>query len=278
MNSFFSYKAEGKSECNVELCKLIIEIGKYHLSYLIWEPNNNNIHKLQIWSSTKYISPESIDLLFSDEAIKNKSFKSVHLVVNNGVSTLMPITHYRKGQTEKILNLLFTDIEERTNFEYEIKEWDFVSLFGINKTVYNLLISQFNIDSIIPACAGFFQGHDLSSLVSDSHVVRVFFYPSSMTMMVTNGRSLILLQDYDYQSLDDIAYYLIQSCSQLDLNRDAVLLRLSGAISEDSAMFKELVKLFRNVELELPHANYLMDDSEKSLHYFTPSFLLLQCV
>ena len=53
-----------------------------------------------------------------------------------------------------------------------------------------------------------------------------------------------------YTAPDDVLYYLLKCCQQLNFSQQTMKVFLSGLIEKDSALYRELYKYFINLEFE----------------------------
>jgi len=76
------------------------------------------------------------------------------------------------------------------------------------------------------------------------------FKTDEFSVVVLKENKLLLCQTFAYSAPEDVLYYLLKCCQQLDLSQQEVQLFLSGLIEKDSALYRELYKYFINLEFE----------------------------
>ena len=97
---------------------------------------------------------------------------------------------------------------------------------------------------------------------------------------VYKAGELQLIQTFAYQTPEDAAYYLLLICKQFKIAQTDLVLKISGLIDAQSALYTELLKYFEHVQhegipAELSTAGIL---DEYPSHYFSPLLKMSLCV
>lgn len=88
-----------------------------------------------------------------------------------------------------------------------------------------------------------------------------------------------LVQSYAYQAAEDVSYYLLNICKQLELEPATVTVKLAGMVDVSSAMYTEMLKYFLHVEPDaLPMDSITPSLEEYPAHFFSPILKLAVCV
>lgn len=106
-------------------------------------------------------------------------------------------------------------------------------------------------------------------------------FETSRVMMAIRRDDWLLVQQYEYQSPEDVLYFLLSAIQSFDLSPETVKLVLDGFIETQSSLYLELFKYFRHLELaSLPEGVQVSDDQLQDfpVHYFTPLIQMAQCV
>ncbi len=278
LKSFFSFNEEQVSGLESDLIRLTIELGQYHVAYMTSSLDNQVVRKFEVLRSETKIDVAEIQQFIDHLGSLSEEFASVHLVLNNGLSTLMPASHFREEDAERILNILFTDATPRKVYSHKIPDWELVALSAIPFSMLDRLQNRFQFNTVTPITAGYLSSTDFDGLDGSSQIVKLFFYPGSFTVLIIRGKTLQLIQEHDYHTVHDVTFALLQACSQSEIETETALLKISGAISEDASLFKELMKLFRQISLESPSLSVGSDDAQTPPHIFTPYIHSLTCV
>lgn len=76
------------------------------------------------------------------------------------------------------------------------------------------------------------------------------FTTDEFSIVVVKENKLLLCQTFAYTAPEDVLYYLLKCCQQLNLSQQEVQLLLSGLIEKDSALYRELYKYFIHLKFE----------------------------
>lgn len=106
--------------------------------------------------------------------------------------------------------------------------------------------------------------------------LRVVFFQSFFLVVLQKNGALQLMQTYEYQSPEDISFYLLSICKQFGLDQESVSLQLSGMIDPASALYAELTKYFLRMEWESSDLKNVPSDLPE--HYFSPFLRMASCV
>jgi Protein of unknown function (DUF3822) len=107
----------------------------------------------------------------------------------------------------------------------------------------------------------------------------VLFYPNRVLVSVIKDKQLHLLQSYTYEAAEDVGYYLLNVCQQLQLAPENVPVILSGMIDVSSVLYTEIYKYFGQVSLEKFSVTSAIPALEEyPPHFFSPLMKMALCV
>lgn len=98
-------------------------------------------------------------------------------------------------------------------------------------------------------------------------------------VIVNRGKDLLYTNRFSYESAEELIYYMVFVCEQLDLNTDTTGLTFCGDIGEESAEYRLSEKYIRHVKLAHRPANSQYADVFKQLpeHQYFNLFCLKIC-
>jgi Protein of unknown function (DUF3822) len=106
------------------------------------------------------------------------------------------------------------------------------------------------------------------------------FKTDEFSMIILKRNKLLLAKTYSYTSPEDVLYYLLKCCQQLDLSQQKIKISLSGLIEKDSSIYRELFKYFIDLEFETLSADVKLSEAltVHPEHYFSSISKLAACV
>jgi hypothetical protein len=110
--------------------------------------------------------------------------------------------------------------------------------------------------------------------------IYIDFKTDEFSLIILRHNKLLLCQTFIYTTPDDVLYYLLKCCQQLNLSQKQTKVFLSGLIEKDSVLYRELYKYFINLEFEsLAKGIKLAEElSAHPQHYYSSISKLAACV
>jgi hypothetical protein len=248
--------------------RLSVQASLSGLSFLVTDSNKENVLFFEEKKFSQSLTPE--ELLFEIETtiqqneILQSQFADVLVVYENDIFTTVPSS-------------LFDDTKasEYLKFNSKILANDFIAhdildTYGI-VVVY---VPYININNFIIEKYGTFQYfHAISVFVkmvletekhSENPKVYLRIQNDSFDCVVVKNGQLQLVNNYPFKTPEDFCYYVLFCLEQLKLNPDKIEVLLSGAISKEDPIFKNIYTYIRNIsffeyqssKLILPNQRY----------------------
>lgn len=107
--------------------------------------------------------------------------------------------------------------------------------------------------------------------------IAVYFTGKEIRVVAKQESQLKQAQTYFYSTPLDVVYYLLLICQQYGFSQVDTTLVLSGMVSQDSAMYKELYQYFSNIHFWKPPVKTTLQ-SEYPPHFFSSLYNLVACV
>ena len=110
-------------------------------------------------------------------------------------------------------------------------------------------------------------------------VMELALYPSHMVVALWKDEQLQLIQHYDYDTPEDVAWWLLNLNNQWELNQETLPILISGLVETQSPMYAEVKKYFMQVELDTRPVEFQYDFAFDNYpqHFFSPIFFLALC-
>ena len=84
-----------------------------------------------------------------------------------------------------------------------------------------------------------------------------------------------MIQSLEYETPEDVLYYLLNIAEQFELSRTDLSLHISGLVDLQYKLFRELTNYFRSITVQNFDRTLLqLEITEFPIHYFTPFFNL----
>lgn len=259
-----------------ENCKLSILFQKDGLVFSILRNDMGKYIVLGEYES----SGELVDLpgLFSFTEQLQGPFAEVSLGYYTPKFTLVPqslfsaedITSYAKFQFE---------LEDDDVLKYDVlPTHGVVVLYAVNKNIAELVAELF--ESSKPRHAATFTISyylDLYKNKPGEHVHVQLWRQHLEVIAIKNGK-LQVCSSFDFQTDEDVLYFILNIYEQLDFNPEDVPVKLSGEILKGTGIWQLLEQYIRFVEVESrPDAQYSHEFKNIPFHRYNRIFQVAQC-
>ncbi|MFD2907754.1 DUF3822 family protein [Flavobacterium ardleyense] len=230
--------------------KLSIQVSLNGLSFCVFDVITNKIlHTSTIDFEKNKVVEEQLWRAFVDNTILTKSYDEIIVVHNNNLNAFVPSSLFDS-------NYLASYLQYNTKvFETDFFTFDTISPYEINNiyvpfvNINNFLLDQYesfeykNSNSILVK-----KLLDLSRNTEEKQIF-VHLQQNTFELVVVKNQELLLFNSFTYTAPEDLIYYILFSCEQLQLNPETILLKILGNCSEYDANFKIIYKYIRNCSL-----------------------------
>jgi len=254
--------------------QLLIELGDFGFS-LIW----TDTQKKQIAALAVNIFEEEDNAVEEIRNTINKAFiprkdhKGVKIFYNFRESMLIPTKYYNEDLNEQMLSLLFGENEDAVIRTDKLDKLQICNIYRLPAELDDFITSSFPQVNYIHSSS--FQ---IQQQFSSTEMVCVVFYNAIKVMLYIDGH-LYLVQQFKYNSPEDVSYHLLNICKQHDLQPTDIKLHISGMIVQDSILFQHLYNYFLHIDFVSMSDQIKMKDDNNDLpaHFFSHLTELATC-
>lgn len=258
--------------------KLTIQVSLEGMSFTNTDTLNNKILELGSvafdLSNPNFKIEDTIAQTLKDDDFFKTAFDEVEVLHDNHLSTFIPDALFDE-------NYLGSYLQYNTKV-YETDTFDFDTLNIA--PIHSVYVPYANINNIFIEHFGTFTYKHVSTvLVSrllerskniDDKKMFVHLASKHFEIVVVQNQHLLLYNTFEYNTPEDLIYYLLFTAEQLNMNPESFKLEFLGSVDEEDAYFKIAYKYIRNVSIldvsDLQSTNSLYH-SENLKH-----FILLQ--
>jgi len=250
--------------------ELSIQISLNGLSFCVLNTEANSICYLKhIPFSEKQTPFNTLDHLkdaFNNEEALQDSFRTIHVIYVNELSTLVPKPLFEEDA-----------IADYLKFNTKILQTDFIAQdeIHINDSI-NIYVPYVNINNYLYDRFGTFNYKHYSTILieeilqAEKHAedkkMYVHISDTHFEIIVSNQGKLTLYNTFNYNTAEDFIYYILFTAEQLQLNPETVKLVLLGNIKEDDSLYNIAYKYIRHIQFGKTNTNYLIENTEELKH------------
>ena len=273
-----SYYTDTKEPAAAEADTLFMEIGNSQLACLVKGAHSQQIEAFELFELDKEMT-DWADILFEFKnlsVILNRSYKETHCYYNFQEAVIIPESKFSISAAEDFLSLIYGE-NTRDEIRHDtISTGDqMVNAYRVKKSLQEWMGRQFIL----------YQPHHLyTKILADlfageipvTPLLKLQVYASHMIVSVTQKGKLLLIQSFQYQSEEDILYYVMNILKQFHINAADAQIDISGKIDPDSILYQQLNQLFGQMSVETinPADAAAFIHPDYPLHFFTPFYKL----
>jgi hypothetical protein len=279
LNPAFQIQVTGLNLVDTSECNLYLDLAIDHLSLAVLQNGNREFLTLEYFNVDDHDSFTHIrDILYSNEMLR-KTYRKVTIAYNFPESVLVPETIYHQDLSNLSLDMVYGDLRTGDCLTEKVTEWELYNTYRVPNALQQLMSQHFPYGAYWHFYSLLLKQWKLNGILED-HIAELIFYPNKMVVALFTGGELKLIQTFEYETAEDVSYYLLNMSKQFGIDCEKVKLKVKGLIDEQSSVFTELLKYFLYVELLDRPASFKYDDvfDEYPRHFFTPLFEMALCV
>lgn len=261
---------------------LLIEVSEKLIGYVVYNKEQKQLLGLRQYHldiSAEKPTAQALSEIIANDSLLQQHWKEAIVVYNFPDSSLLPDQYFDIGMNKLITDLLFGNAFKGLVLSEKIPAWDVYNIYRVHREIHALLQQRF---------AGGRYWHYYSILLAaidkesdmPAYLLQCVFYPEKFVVGFFKGRNLQLIQTYQYETPEDVSYFLLKICRQFDVTQEHLKLIVSGLIEQQSTLFTELMKYFKDIECDqVPEAiqtKGLLQSFPQ--HYFSPILKMAICV
>ena len=259
--------------------RLIIEIGKSHAVCMHISHAGHAVMAFELFTFPE-AELMSIDRLFTDistgSQLLNNKFDSVDVFINNEFCVAVPAQKFEESLATDFLHVAHGAMDNMVVMHSKIgPNASLVNVFGVPVNLIKELENRFRHFHVHHTWANILKILDNRNYQHVPCFMYVQFYNTYFVAVVIKNGKLQFIQNFIYDSPEDVLYQLLNITNQLNLDATELQLEVCGIIDANFKLFRELTSYFKNIVSNKPSiANVLINVEEYPGHYFSPFFNL----
>lgn len=270
MKQVFHIVSEADNQSNDTI--LLVRTGERHFGFAVTSPGGQELYKLA-WYTGADIEEKELQEIYQKHPELSGEFSRTVVCFDHAHSVLVPQVYYKQEEAFTLLKSLYgTQQGDLLMTEY-VEDWQIQNVYAAPKGITDWISRHFTESERWHA---YTIGLRNTGFIDPNGLLSADFRPDSFSLLVTKANKLLLAQTYTYSTPADVLYYLLSACQQFGLTQETVQLVLSGLITKESALYKELYNYFLQIKFREPEWS-LQGDQQYPSHFFTSLNDLAKC-
>lgn len=261
---------------------LVVEISEKLVGYVVYNKEQKlllGLRQYHLDITPERTTVQALNEIVANDSLLQQNWKETVFVYNFADSSLLPDKYFDIGMNKSFTELLFGNAFKGQILSEKIPDWDVYNVYRIHREIHSILKQRFSGGRYWHYYSILLSAFDRQKEMPDS-LLHCVFYPEKFVVALFKGKNLQLLQTYQYETPEDVSYFLLKIRNQLSDADQNVKLTVCGLIEKQSALFTELMKYFQDIECDrIPESIETKGMLEEyPEHYFAPLLKIAACV
>jgi len=235
------------------VCELLVTLDAHIIQLGLREKRSNRILALETFpvkDDPKKINwTETLEQLSrNSHLLRHFEFSKAIVGVFTASYTLIPDSIFKEGDEKKFLDFNFSEkgLSQKV-FSRQVNPFHLKTVFGITDDLYHEIFHLFEEPELLHLSSALLIASHLQSRGKTEKELFLHIRRNSIDLIALEGKKLLLMNTYDTPTADDVLYFALMVCDQLELDPDSIPLRIAGEIEKESMKYKLLYKYFRDI-------------------------------
>jgi len=255
------------------LLDLYIKLADREMAYGLYDPKFSSFIALK---SFPLSTPDDLRDIVNHEF--TKTYRSSRIIIENNQSALFPENLFDRNKAKDIFSFTtpFNATEETLYIDH-LKTSGMLNVFKISNLLKEIITPYFPQAKITHYATALLSGLMVNS--NDETEFTAHVNPDFFHIAITKNNKLIFCNSFEYETIEDILYYILASYEHFELSPKTQPLKLYGAINRFDELKDLLNTYIMFTELGERPANFAFDKAFDQLpeHLYFPLLSLPLC-
>ena len=190
--------------------------------------------------------------MFFDNECLSYVYNSLHVVFVSGRYTIVPDSAFSEKDKELMFSYCYP-LEDTTKVLVQpLKDLDSSLLFGVDNDVYEFLVRSLINPQFIHSVSPMLQAWLKDSQMLYAKQLHAVIHDNIMDIICFERGEMLFLNSFNYDTDNDIAYYIIYVCKQLSFNQLEDNLYLYSDVAGKKSLMPMLKTYIEHAEFVTP--------------------------
>lgn len=257
-------------------CKLVIDAGNNHFCFAVQILDTREFVGLEYYQF-KSGQEDEIAQLLANHTVLQMNYASVDVYYHGQGGLLIPDLFYTEEHAGEWQEAVNGDLHNGFTMMDTVPEIRAHHVYSSISGMHEMIAAKFTNASFSHFNTGWIKKK--FKWEGTPNCMELVLYPSHIIVALWKDDQLLLIQHYDYDTPEDVAWWLLNLTGQWGLSQEELPVIISGLVETQSPMYTEIQKYFLNVELDTRPASFQYDFAFDNYpqHFFSPIFSLALC-
>lgn len=213
---------------------------------------------------------EELAELISTYPLLRQTYYGIQVAYDFPQSVLMPSRQYNPEEGKKLVSSIYGPAAAAFTIAEQVNAWQLTNVYSVPRGIQDWITRHF------PAAQ---QQHqytlglkNIEAAATEGNI-SLDIRKDDFTVLVAKAGKFLLAQTSEYNTPEDILYYLLKMVAAFSLSQQETGLSITGLVDKQSALYRELYQYFINIHFR--DSSWNMD--EYPAHFFTSLNDLARC-
>ena len=264
-------------------CDLYMQLEKTSIQLALKERRSGNLIALEIIPASDNKQTSWKELLENTSAhsklLRNYEFLKVTAGIMSQEFTLVPESLFKSGDENIYYHKNFPSDSGSVVRAQFVPSFHLYTIFSLEKELENELNHLFQDPQLWHYSQAFLASVSLKMKTDAGKQLWLNIRNNKIDIVVSENRSLLLMNSFSWQTNEDVLYFTLFVCEQLELNPDKFPMIVTGIIEVEFALFQLLNKYIRNISIAEQPSNLSLafESDDLPFHRYAMLFNLALC-
>lgn len=248
---------------------MLCELSQHHICMAWADVDSKNITQLSYYEWRNPAEPGKVQDILHAEGVEKSALTRIVLSNGDANMLLIPASEFTEAGAKELYSHTFGVFADVFSFD-ELSAYNVMLTHALPEKTIDVFEKVQPVEMTHVLSCG------LRASNNSDNRLTVHFTSREFYVTAVKEAQLKFARIYFYTTPLDVVYYLLSICQAFELSQLETQIILSGLISQDSAMYKELHQYFSTIFFWQPLGATL--PSEHPPHFFSSMYNLAACV
>lgn len=260
--------------------QLVFEVSNSYIVLMVKRAGKPQVDAFELFEFDKSKS-DWYDVFYQVRALSKileKSYSDTRVYYNLCEALIMPANKFSSDAADVYLEAVHgNNLNAVIKYDNVNVKASLITVYRIQKPLFDMINSNLMMVNARHTYSKLLEEVFSKDSIPEGEFLDLRFYPGFFIASVLKSGKLQLIHSYDFQTADDILYYLLSITKQFQLSTAETQVKVSGIIDVKSPEMDYISKVFSKITIntEMPGLDFKRNISSYPLHYFTPFLNLI---
>lgn len=259
--------------------ELLVHLTPLQITYLIHDSRMNVLIMKSFDFDTQNNMSARIREVYIEDKNLSLTYKRIRVAADSKVYTLIPEALYKPEDEIACLSQVTVLKEDQYIFSNLVLKTGIRNIAALDKSIASSLSSFFGGHWLYHSLTPLISGYRYIAQNKSGKQLFVNLHPTVAQIVLFDGKDLIFTNQFDFQTAQDLLYYLMLVFDQFNLDQEEVPVLISGFLLIDSEIYQAMYKYIRHIDFVHTPAHLHFPEPFRSLdhHFYFDLYSLTLC-